>query len=110
MSLHRIRARGDTKCQNLNSFLYLTSIFFFSELKGYLAKPFSKRLTVFLVFTFIILGDVLGKQSPRFNPASFSEAYTQAIALVNSHVIVLYVHYAIYHISWILYGQDFLIS
>ena len=54
MSLHRIRARGDTKCQNLNSWIYrkrkalaktyLTSKFF-SELKGCLAKLFSKRLS-----------------------------------------------------------------
>ena len=56
MSLHRIRACVDTNAKTSTAFLkrgesianeieiYLTSNFFFSELKGYLAKPFSKRL------------------------------------------------------------------
>ena len=67
---HRIGAHGDTKCQNLDSFfekrwiyrkrkaffkpIWHQSFCFFSELKGYLAKLFLKRLSVSLVFTFII--------------------------------------------------------
>ena len=56
MTLREIGALGDTKCQNLNSFKHfetgkflanpsdLMSRFIFSELKGFSAKPFSKRL------------------------------------------------------------------
>ena len=37
------------------------------------------------------LGDVLDKECPGSNPASFPETYTQEITLVNSHDIILYV-------------------
>ena len=47
--------------ENVKLLLNLSDIKVFSELKGYLSKRFSKRLSVSLVFTFIIYGDVLDK-------------------------------------------------
>ena len=74
----------------------------FSELKGYLANPYSKRLSVSLVFTFIIYGMHLTNKAPDLTLPPLLETYTQDMTSINLHDIILYVYYAINHMSWIL--------
>ena len=89
MPLHKIGARGDTKCQNHNSFflrgeyienktflLNLPDIKVFFRIERILSKPFLKKTISIHSMHLHHLGDVLDKERARFNPASVPETYT----------------------------------
>ena len=66
--------------------LYGTEVFF-SELKGYLAKLFSKRLSI--------------HKAPDLTLPPFWKRYTGSY-IRNSHAIIIYACYAVNHTPWIL--------
>ena len=108
MSLHRIGAGGDTKCQNPNSSFENRWTKTYLNLSDIKVKTFLKKTISVLIIHLHLLGDTLDKSSEWFNPNSFSEMCTPEIILVNSHLVILYVYYKINYIPWILLNYFYL--